>query len=762
MSAKIHKLKDVKNCKYKSLVRDIKTCLNEALASLLSNMLDNADDALFRLAELAQSNEDQNHYFDAMRTLRLERKNISGNFLSSLNTHLKPIYQTEKTQEKSSSEEELTLVDQDEMEEMVAISAMHSRAMSLFGDSINILDARLEMLAMKTKLIFDQQALQPKNICAAFQTALKPVELSIKNKLIVYKLFDKDVCSQMADCYQAINQLLIAADILPKIKPSTAQHRTNTAYHTLTAPPVDTETVQTATDAGIFLNQNSASVDDVNYPSISAVNYVSAHHSDASSQHEINQTIRQFLHGDITSQHAGHSISPSAQGGIGNTQYYRRRDVLSALSSLQQNTVTTVNTTDFKRALLNQMGSSRGGAITKQVNRLDEKTIDFIDMLFKVIIEDNSVSDVITNLLLRLQIPIIKTAMLDEKIFCNNQHPARRLLNLIVETGKSISDKNDKLYPLIEKEIDCLLKDFDIDVISFQKAIDNINAIINQGNLLAEATEKETQKSILQEHARMIVLNEMQYRLAGKHLPHTARPLILKLWSTLMFHRYIRNGRNSIAWQEVCNILALLINSLQPIKSPTSLRSLKNNYLQLLAILKDSLYATKQKRDAIDTSLQSLEKTYALMITEAEYNSPEEQEASLIEATPSACDVNRLKSTLDNTSELSDEHAENNPLDHASQQARDKIATLPGDVRPGVWFEIFNGEDRAVRRLKLSVIIMQEAKLIFVDRLGIKIIEKDAALFSAELSAEKSKIIADHSAFDSALSKVITSLSAQG
>ena len=95
-----------------------------------------------------------------------------------------------------------------------------------------------------------------------------------------------------------------------------------------------------------------------------------------------------------------------------------------------------------------------------------------------------------------------------------------------------------------------------------------------------------------------------------------------------------------------------------------------------------------------------------------------------------------------------------------AREAKDKLAQLPSDVKPGVWFKLFNGEDHAARRLKLSVILTEVAKLIFVDCHGVKVIEKDAGDFIAELNENKSSCIADHSTFEHALGQVIHSLAA--
>ena len=87
-----------------------------------------------------------------------------------------------------------------------------------------------------------------------------------------------------------------------------------------------------------------------------------------------------------------------------------------------------------------------------------------------------------------------------------------------------------------------------------------------------------------------------------------------------------------------------------------------------------------------------------------------------------------------------------------------QISRLPRDVKQGVWFEIYNGEGKAPRRVKLSVVLFDEAKLIFVDRHGNKVIEKTASEFMQELNDKRSRIIADHSIFNHALGQVINSI----
>lgn len=63
-----------------------------------------------------------------------------------------------------------------------------------------------------------------------------------------------------------------------------------------------------------------------------------------------------------------------------------------------------------------------------------------------------------------------------------------------------------------------------------------------------------------------------------------------------------------------------------------------------------------------------------------------------------------------------------------------------------------------MRRLKLAVIMMQEAVLVFVDHLGNVVIEKDAETFAEEIEKGLSGLIMQHSVFDHALSNALQSI----
>jgi hypothetical protein len=187
-----------------------------------------------------------------------------------------------------------------------------------------------------------------------------------------------------------------------------------------------------------------------------------------------------------------------------------------------------------------------------------------------------------------------------------------------------------------------------------------------------------------------------------------------------------------------------------------------NNHEPLVEAVNDELYETQQDKKEIDAQVSALKQTFLKMLDDYGYKLVEEPAAEVSEQTTNAAPY-AGEANIDAANEEFEETEHDNEVAKIKEQARiarEKISKLPSDLHPGVWFKIFNGEDKPARRLKLSVVLTEVAKLIFVDCHGVKVIEKDAGDFAHELENELSKVIADHSTFEHALGTVIHKLAA--
>ncbi|VAW58242.1 hypothetical protein MNBD_GAMMA11-2815 [hydrothermal vent metagenome] len=457
---------------------------------------------------------------------------------------------------------------------------------------------------------------------------------------------------------------------------------------------------------------------------------------------KISRAIKSFIHGE--SDDAQSTTTKQTSAG---RQFHDRRDVIKALTTLQTTHKpryipgeTQIRTDDFKHALLNSMAKMGNTNLSKSLNAIDGRTIDFVEMLFGAFLRDKNISVALKSLLLELQIPLIKVAMLDSMFFQNNHHPARNTLDTIAHLGIGIEDSENTLFKTMQLIVEQLQNTFEQNLSSFHTALTALSRLTAIEKDKTGQREEVTQKAIFKEHARQIVLNELQRHTYKKIIHKDLKPLILKQWSALMFQRFIKYGKESSQWNEIVTLLKHIIYSVQPITSSEQWVLLSNDSEILISDISAQLNTTRLSPGSIDASLTALREIHVRLIESSEYFQ-ESPDYSLAE-----------KSLDEMMLESEEEMPEEGDPPHI------QISRLPRNVKQGVWFEIYNGEDKALRRVKLSVILFDEAKLIFVDRHGNKVIEKMADEFVDELNDKKSRIIADHSIFNHALGQVINSI----
>ena len=752
MSAQIHTLKTGDLSKNKpakkkvelidALIHNVFNRLNVQLLQRVSDMLNTADSSLSTLAENAESEEMKCKYLNLVHIIRSERGNIDKAFFIAINNKIK--------RDEQSQDDELALVDEDEMEEMVAITTMYSTAMNNYGQEVDNLEARFEYLEMSSNKKLSKNSIDPRHICEAFQTALKQIDITLDYKLLLFRLFDMEVSSRLGDMYRSLNQLFIDAGIMPEI-------------------------VYTAKNLDSAESTDKNSKSDKEFQVREARYYDPQKNKSSNfiprSQDEISYFISQFMNGFTSAKGEGipesFSTVPSDKD---NHNCYSRNDLMNALSKLQ-NKLTKVKTRanvekldaeHIKRAIMADMGSSNGGAITRKVHLLDQRSIDFVGMMFTAITNDESISKIIKNLLMLLQIPVIKAAMLDEKLFTQENHPARSTLDLVSKAGKGVTEEEDHVFIKLEQIVNSILREYDVDIASFERAVDELQELIAIEEEVAAENERVEQFEIIKSHARDVVLTEMRHVTTNKKVPKSVQPLVLKHWPTMMCNRYVNHGKESSEWLLSLMLLKLLMKCLQPINNKSQWQLLNDNHEPLIEAVNDELYETQQDREEIDAQITALKQTFMKMLDDYGYKLVEEPETEAPEQTSTAVPYVEEENIDAANEELAEnEHdAEIARIEEQARIAREKISKLPSDLHPGAWFQIFNGDDKPVRRLKLSIVLTEVAKLIFVDCHGVKVIEKHAGDFARELENQQSSFIADHSTFEHALGAVIHKLAA--
>lgn len=443
----------------------------------LQDLFDNADDTLFEMADKARSNTDHGIFFEAMRDLRLKRKNFERGFMDLLfdgfarlgragrgELHLVPVvsYEAQPGQSK------------DELEKALALQTMLGKVQRRDGLALGQLTARLSELLGK-RLDDRENPLGPAMLCEYFLRAGRNLGVEIRVKLIILKLFEKYVLSDADALYGDANQLLIATGVLPALKAVPSRR----AVPRPDSPAAHAPQVRPRSDGGqaVF-----------------------------AALQELLSTVR----GSVAP-----TLEPSAR-----PQPISTRDLLRLLSHLQQYVPQPEVEDDFD--LRNQLEEllTRISVISgkpRVIDDADEDVINLIAMLFQFMLEDRSVPASLKALIARLQIPLLKVAVLDKSFFSCADHPARRLLDAIDQAATGWGQRDERqrrsLYAQVEQLVQRLLNDFADDPAIFPQLLCEFTAVTQGEQRRSEPLSRDT---LLFDRALAAVIGHLRQLNRGK------------------------------------------------------------------------------------------------------------------------------------------------------------------------------------------------------------------------------------------------------
>lgn len=793
--------------KYDQLVDDMVNNLSTRMTDLMSKLLNTAQDKLFTLSDEADSNEDQRRFFELMNQIRELKPEIATSFSKNILKYLIPATELEEKQQITTDDDELSLVGQDEMEGIILVKGIGERATSKYREQLSHLEARLEHLALQSDNVFKKDALMPTNFCQAFDDALAD-SFDNDNKKILFSMFDTEIASKLDALYDSINNRMIDAEILPQIKlsavgkkstsrptdasPSTAEPENSEAMgqdgyiddgqgghaagyaggrragdggntisgFAMTAPPggnfrhAGTGTQQSST-GGVGGNYSGGGAQGGNYAggasgqanmspgeqgSVAGTGEYQ-HYTAGMPASQVGRVVGNYIAGaPINPETADRSSESYVDPFPASTQqHFGHEEIIHALSGVQQlpqfaqPEEVNFDADAIKQAVLSEIAKTSGGAVTKRINHIAEKTIDFIELIFDAIVDDIDISDTIKALLLRLQIPIIKASMADQDFFIYDEHPARVLLDTIAEIGVGITDHKDEMYIHLDKIVNKILGEYDLTTDVFQTALDELTTYLEEQDEVARDNEEEEQKQLLRKHARTTILKSLRATTTGKILPEPVHPLILKRWPTLMFNHYLNYGKENNEWINMVLSLRQIVESVQPIKNADQLAKLLAHQDLLIEQTEAHLNLSSNSKKDVEGIMASYIGTMQSLINDANFSEEE------------------INDAVETRNEAEPE--EEFPVEEEFESPE-----IPPNVMPGTWFQVYMGEDQTARRCKLSVIIIEDANMMFVNHKGEIVTEKTFEDFNKEIEENKTVMIMGHSVFDHAFKSVISRL----
>ncbi|UFQ98351.1 DUF1631 domain-containing protein [Pseudomonas wenzhouensis] len=719
----------------------------QQLKQSLQSLFDNADDTLFEMADRATSNAEQNAFFEAMRDLRLKRKNIERGFLQKVFESFANLNQYEIGKPQPAldavSFDSLSLVQNDELEETVALDAMVARVMSRDAVALGHLTTRLNAVISK-KLDDKSNPLGPTLLSEYFLDACSGLGVEIKVKLIILKLFEKYVLGGCDLLYAEANQALVAAGVLPELRSAPPRRQPRQATSAQAQP---------ATEDGMPLLDGA----------------------DASVQ-EVFGALQ-----DLLSQVRGTAMPRRAQ--VADALPITSNDLMRLLSHMQQRAPAQASVEDFdlreQLELLLERASAKSGK-ARVVGEVDEDVINLVSMLFEFILDDRTLPDSLKALIGRLQIPMLKVAVLDKTFFSRGSHPARRLLNEIASAALGWVDQDDaqrdSLYQKIEQVVQRLLNDFVDDPAIFSELLADFMAFTGderrRSELLEQRTRDAEEGSAKAELARRQVEHALNERLLGKTLPEVVVRLLQEAWSKVLMLTCLKHGVDSEEWQAALQTMDDLVWSVAPHEDPEARLRLLELVPGLLKALREGMASAAFDPFSTSEFFSQLEVLHVQAFQRFKRASSDSDvvpelttdaaeagiELPLLEL-PAAQDVEDAPAMVEVVEEIILlAPGQTHPQEPDVVLPDDDEALLQVDaLRVGSWVEIQEDEEHKLR-CKLAAIIKPTGKYVFVNRTGMKVLEKTRNALAVEFRRNTIRLLDDALLFDRALESVIGNL----
>ncbi|HKZ10438.1 MAG TPA: DUF1631 domain-containing protein [Rhodanobacteraceae bacterium] len=721
----------------------------KATANLVAELLDNVDDTLFDLAEKAESNASQTEYFDGMRETRKMRPRIERLFGERVTRGFADFAAGRQpkgsdAQRAFSASGELSLVDDRELEESLAVSSMVAKADGRLSSALMALNQRLSVLSGGRSTTNTNNPLGPGALTEAFREALGELtEVNIRVRLIILKMFERYVLKALDTLYHDVNVRLVQAGVLPQLR-----HPNVVRRHASAGPAP--RAVSDALEAAIG----------------GAADYL------ADPADELHSELMQRLTSLLASrrQHVYGDGGLSAAGGSGLASL-TPAELLGALTLLQGESrplpampaaTDTTAAIDMVQRLKDELMlqiQRLSGQAKAHVSGSDEDTIDLVGMLFEYILQDHTIPAPMQVLLARLQIPYLKVAILDRRMFAHATHPARKLLDQLADAAKGWSEESDRdhrLFAKVKSVVETLLQDFDDDIGVFERQFAEFTQFAEQNRKRAElaesrATEAARGRERLQD-ARRRAAQEILSRISGRNLPTLLRGVLTRPWANYLVLIVLRQGVESPEFRAAVHFVDDFVATIDPPRGDAERTQYKNALASIEKHLRAGLVTVAFQEPDIDRLLAELWKFWRQQLGEPAPAAPAEEPA-LDPAAVLGINADAQPAITDAAPDADDD------LDSDEMSVDVDADTLQAvrDLKIGSWVEFV--DDTGTReRAKLSWISPISGKYLFVNRRGLKVADRTAVQLASELLSGRAMILEEVPLFDRALDAIVDRL----
>jgi hypothetical protein len=557
----------------------------------LATALDEFERYLIQQANKPRVDEAGGRCLESIRRIKPMRADLAPRFMLSLEDDLArfdkrvtPVV-AKKVEPAPAAWLELSLVGSSELDESLTLREMAARVEVRHSVPLYELGYRFGVLAARPAFDVESLPLGPGRITAALRYAVAVLDLPLDHRILFYQTFDRFTMSGLGALYTTANTYLAEQRILKYLQLQTISKARTPAAEARPAAPAARESSAPPRPRG------GDAVDvDVGGFGLAAFEVASAkaRRQEAASpaaaprdqrpQRVPDNTreggqfavLREQLNahrrsqGMMLSPHMADAFEPGA------------RELQAALGVLQVRSPPTImlggkvvqrTIAQLRQDLLNQLRQVTPPGQTPRLGDEDADTVDLFGLLYERLMQTTRPNGRTQSMMTRLQVPLLRAALRDKRFFFSADHPARRLLNSIVDSGTHWLDDGAEADPVLlermQRAIERVNSEFDTDMRVFDQVNEELTTHVGALARKAEVSERRLVEASRGREklalARDTAARAITIRLATNKPSRLLRTLLEQAWTDVLALTVLRQGEKSDTYRKQLAVADQLI-----------------------------------------------------------------------------------------------------------------------------------------------------------------------------------------------------------
>lgn len=568
-------------------------------------------------------------------------------------------------------DDELSLVSFDEIDHKLKLCNIGKPIESANAVQLNAFGVRLGRLLGKEELPLSQNPFRPEVFLAAIEQAWMEFDPDADSHPLLLPLLEPKVFIDLAPVLEALNNALISRGVLPGLNDSYRIKKSNTTQ----------DSVKQQEEA------------------------------------QRNEQLRRLLMPSLPQ--AGMAPTGGGAGSGAPTDFANFQQQLlqaSAVSNRLLGYLAGLQKTAFEQHISNAsshpatadasvLADIKAQAPRGALSAADENAIDLLIKVFEVVFSDRHVPTEVKPLIGHLQVPVLKAALLDREFFFQQEHPARRLIELLTKASVALDQKKgkeDPLYKTIQNNVQRVQQEFDQQMTVFSDVVENIENFIKEEEkesasaLRAPISEALRQEKIV--HATKSAKQDVAMRVGTGEVVAFVETFLENKWVSVLTLAYSIKDEKPQALENAIRTMDDLVWSVKPKITLQERKELIAKLPAMLAALNKWLNVVKLDDAERVQFFAELAETHASIVRAPLELTPQRQLEIAMDVAKKAAERRREKQVA-----------------RQSEPPPDNFVEKVNVLERGTWFE-FTQKDGSVKKVRLAWVSPLRSLYIFSTR----------------------------------------------